>query len=116
MTTIVTLRRRWLGPSSKHALAATPSRLGLLPRPSTAHLPSRPWLEERQAMLLGYQTGGQTSTGALPSDPRKRWRCFFVDEVDHVAADPAADWATADNYNPGRPFNAIDHVAVAISP
>jgi hypothetical protein len=25
-------------------------------------------------MVLGYQTGGQTTTGALPADPRKRWR------------------------------------------
>jgi hypothetical protein len=67
-------------------------------------------------MVLGYQTGGQTSTGALPSDPRQRWRLFFVDELDQVAAAPAVDWGTADNYNPARPFNSIDHVAVAISP
>jgi hypothetical protein len=68
-------------------------------------------------MLLGYQTGGQTSTGALPSDPRRRWRCMFVDEVDHVlAADPASPWQTADNYNSSHPFPAIDAVTVAISP
>jgi hypothetical protein len=30
-----------------------------------------------KAMLLGYQTGGQTSTGVLHADPTKRWRCFF---------------------------------------
>jgi hypothetical protein len=67
-------------------------------------------------MLLGYQTGGQTSTGALPADPRLRWRCFFVDEVDQVVtADPTSPWQTADNYNHARPFNAIDHVTVAIS-
>ena len=68
-------------------------------------------------MVLGYQIGGQTSTGALPADPRKRWRCLFVDEIDHVAdADPATAWQTADNYNPSRPFNAIDHLSVAIGP
>ena len=73
------------------------------------------WKDGR-AMLLGYQTGGQTSTGALPADPRQRWRCFFVDEVENVvAADTAAPWETADNYNASRPFNAIDYVSVAVS-
>ncbi len=67
-------------------------------------------------MLLGYQTGGQTSTGKLPSDPRRRWRCLFIDEVEHVtAAEPLSAWQTADNYNYSHPFNAIDVVTVAIS-
>ena len=65
-------------------------------------------------MLLGYQIGGQTSTGALPPDPRKRWRCLFVDEIDHVDAEPTTPWQTADNYNHARPFNAIDHLSIAI--
>ena len=66
-------------------------------------------------MLLGYQTGGETSTGALPADPRQRWRCFFVDEVENVvAADKAAPWGTAANYNASRPFNAIDYDSVAV--
>jgi hypothetical protein len=38
-------------------------------------------------MVLGYQIGGQTSTGVLPADPHKRWRCMYVDEIDHAAAD-----------------------------
>lgn len=68
-------------------------------------------------MLLAYQTGGETSMGSLPSDPRRRWRCLFVDEVDQVvAAEPESAWGTADNYNPSRPFNAIDEVTIAISP
>jgi hypothetical protein len=72
------------------------------------------WKDHRP-MLLGYQTGGETSTGALPADPRRRWRCFFVDEVENVvAADKAAPWGTAANYNASRPFNAIDHVSVAV--
>jgi hypothetical protein len=66
-------------------------------------------------MVLGYQSGGQTSTGTLPADPRKRWRCLFVDEIDHVAAaEPASAWQSADNYNSAHPFNAIDEVSVAI--
>lgn len=74
------------------------------------------WNNDRP-MLLAYQTGGQTSTGALPSDPRRRWRCLFVDEVEHVtAADPTSAWQTADNYNCSKPFHAIDTVTVAISP
>jgi hypothetical protein len=68
-------------------------------------------------MVLGYQTGGQTTTGALPADPRKRWRCLFVDEIDQVAAaDPASPWGTADNYNYSHPFhNAMDKVTIAIT-
>jgi hypothetical protein len=67
-------------------------------------------------MLLGYQTGGQTSSGALPADPRHRWRCFFIAEINQVAtADPASPWETADNYNHSHPFNSIDHLTVAIS-
>lgn len=67
-------------------------------------------------IVLGYQTGGQTSTGALPADPRHRWRCLFIDDIDHIeAADPAEPWGTADNYNPARPFPAIDDVTIAIT-
>ncbi len=73
------------------------------------------WKNHRP-MLLAYQTGGQTSSGTLPADPRRRWRCLFVDEVEHVAAaDPANTWQTADNYNHSRPFNAIDQVTIAIT-
>lgn len=72
------------------------------------------WKDGR-ALLLGYQTGGETSTGALGTDPRKRWRCFLVDEVEAVAlADQTAPWGTADNYDPSHPFNAIDDVTVAV--
>jgi hypothetical protein len=66
-------------------------------------------------MLLGYQTGGQTSTGALPADPRQRWRCLFVDEVDQVLVDMSSPWGTADNYNPAHPFPVIDEVTIAIT-
>jgi len=58
-------------------------------------------------MLLGYQTGGETSTGALPADPRQRWRCFFVDEVENVGGSrQSGPMGTAANYNASRPFNA----------
>ena len=68
-----------------------------------------------RAMLLGYQTGGQTSTGALPADPRQRWRCFYVDELDQVVpAEAGPPWGTAANYNPSRPFPSVDEVSVAI--
>jgi hypothetical protein len=73
------------------------------------------WKNNRP-MLLAYQSGGETSTGALPADPRTRWRCLFVDEVDHViAADPASPWRSADNYNGAHPFHAIDEVTIAIT-
>lgn len=70
-----------------------------------------------KAMLLAYQIGGQTSTGSLPADPRQRWRNLFVHEIDHVdAADPSSTWETADNYDPAHPFNAIDHLSIAVIP
>jgi hypothetical protein len=68
-------------------------------------------------MLLGYQTGGHTTTGTLPADPRKGWRCLYIDEIDHLDdADPASRWGTADNYNPTHPFPAIDHLTIAVTP
>jgi len=70
------------------------------------------WKNHR-AMVLGYQIGGQTSTGTLDPDPRKRWRCLYLDEIDHLT-DHAAGWQTAANYNPARPFQAIDEVTLAI--
>jgi hypothetical protein len=73
------------------------------------------WKDNRP-MLLAYQSGGQTSTGALPADPRKRWRCLLIDDIDNVVvADTASSWGTADNYNASHPFPAIDEVTVAIT-
>jgi hypothetical protein len=70
-----------------------------------------------RAMLLAYQTGGHTTSGMLPADPRRRWRCMHIDEIDHlIPADPASTWGTADNYNPSQPFPAIDETAIAITP
>jgi hypothetical protein len=66
-------------------------------------------------MLLGYQTGGHTTTGVLPADPRKRWRCLYIDEIEQVLpAEAASGWATADNYNPAHPFPTIDTLTIAI--
>jgi hypothetical protein len=65
-------------------------------------------------MLLGYQTGGETTGGALPADPRQRWRVFFVDEADEVATDMSATWVTAENYNPAHPFPAVDEVVLSV--
>ena len=72
------------------------------------------WKNNRP-MLLAYQNGGQTSTGVLNADPRKQWRCMFVDDIDDVVAAEPAIWATADNYNASHPFNAIDEVTIAIT-
>jgi len=65
-------------------------------------------------VVLGYQIGGETSNGALPAEPRQRWRVFFVDEANDVVADMAALWGTAENYNPTHPFPAADEVVVAV--
>ena len=64
-------------------------------------------------MLLAYQT----DTAAPPTDPRRQWRCMYIDEIENIGpADPGSAWATADNYNPTHPFPAIDHVTIAIHP
>ncbi len=71
--------------------------------------------KDNKAMLLAYQTGGHTTSGTLPADPRRRWRNLFVDDIDHAClADPATTWQTAENYNAAHPFNSIDHLAIAI--
>jgi hypothetical protein len=68
-------------------------------------------------LVLGYQSGGETSTGALAGDPRQRWRCMFVDDIERVApAEPASRWQSADNYNCSHPFPAADDVAIAVTP
>jgi hypothetical protein len=69
-------------------------------------------------MMLGYQTGGQTTTGSLDPDPSRRWRCLYIDEIDDVTpAHPTSQWVTADNYSPTQPFPAgvIDELAIAIT-
>ncbi len=71
------------------------------------------WKNDR-AMLLAYQS--ETDTTARP-DPHHGWRNFFVDDIDHSElADPASTWQTADNYNASHPFNAIDQLAIAVTP
>jgi hypothetical protein len=75
------------------------------------------WKQGRP-MVLGYQTGGQTTTGSLHPDPSRRWRCLYIDEINNTTpADPASPWATPDNYNPTQPFPAgvIDQLAIAIT-
>lgn len=68
-----------------------------------------------RAMVLGYQTGGQTSTGTLNPDPNKRWRLLYVDEIDEVAAaDPASSWGSANNYNASRPFPVAVEMCSAV--
>lgn len=69
-----------------------------------------------RALLLAYQTGGHTSTGHLDPDPRRRWRCLHLHQIDQLHAAPNdTAWATAPNYNPTRPFPlAIDQLAIAV--
>ena len=69
-----------------------------------------------KAMLLGYQTGGHTTTGTLPAAANNRWRNFYIDDIDAVTAEHATTWQTAPNYNPAHPFNAIDELTVAVTP
>jgi hypothetical protein len=111
-------------PDANHPLAWAPLQAALLGR-QAVHVsyhgrqrliyPHALGWKNHRAMVLGYQIGGQTTTGTLDPDPRKRWRCLFVDEIEFVATDQCATWQTADNYNPERPFHAIDEVAVALS-
>ena len=64
-------------------------------------------------ILLAYQSGGETSTGDLAADPAKRWRWFYIDEIETVA-DYDGAWQSAANYDPTRPFPAADALAVAV--
>ena len=82
---------RGLGPPRP---TPTPTRPSLLPRPPAVVCPHALGWKNHRPMLLGYQVGGQTSTGAHP-DPRKRWRCMYIDEIDHIPA--------AETQLPGRP-------------
>jgi hypothetical protein len=66
-----------------------------------------------RTILLAYQIGGETSSGALHADPTKRWRCLFVDEIEAVADDDG-EWQSGANYDPARPFPAACAVAVAL--
>jgi phosphoketolase len=68
-----------------------------------------------KAMLLGYQTGGHTTTATLPAAANNRWRNFFVDDIDAVTAQHATTWQTAPNYNAAHPFNAIDELTIAVT-
>jgi predicted DNA-binding transcriptional regulator YafY len=70
-----------------------------------------------KAMLLAYQTSSDTTPPAPTVDPTGQWRCFHLDQIEQIdTAEPTTKWATADTYNPARPFNTIDHVAIAITP
>ncbi len=73
------------------------------------------WKNDR-AMLLAYQSQAHAITAGRPT-PQPGWRNFFVDDIDHAElADPATPWETADNYNASHPFNAIDQLAIALTP
>jgi len=69
-----------------------------------------------RALLLAYQTGGQTSTGTLDPNPRKRWRCLLIDDIDQLnPAEPTATCGTADNYDASHPFPANTTHCLAIT-
>jgi hypothetical protein len=74
------------------------------------------WKDGRP-MLLGYQTTTTTThTTPAPHTHSPGWRCMYIDEIEDIATpDHTSTWATADNYNPTRPFPAIDHVTIAIT-
>ncbi len=115
MTTMTALPVAW-APLEAALRQRRPVRLGYHGKQRLVCPHALGWKNARP-MVLAYQAGGQTTTGTLPADPRRRWRCMFVDEVDYVVvADPAAAWGTADNYNPSHPFHVIDEIAIAIPP
>lgn len=114
MTTITTLPTAWATlTAALHARRPVAVSYHGLSRVVCPH--ALGWTNARP-MVITYQTGGQTSSGRLDPDPRRRWRVMYVDEIDQVLpADPVSIWATADNYNPSNPFPAIDELAIAIT-
>lgn len=68
-----------------------------------------------RAMLLAFASAGQTTAEADRTDPRRRWRNFFVDEiVDAAFAAPVSTWESAANYDASQPFNSIDRLSLAV--
>jgi hypothetical protein len=68
------------------------------------------WKNGRPRALV-YQSGGTTSQGGLPTDPRQRWRSLLIDEVEQATISIGA-WATADNYTSAS--NCIDDLYMAV--
>lgn len=66
-----------------------------------------------RAKVLAYQADGTTSNGALPPDPRQRWRSLYLDDL-HQLLISDQPWQTADNYTPHH--NGIDQLEIAIRP
>jgi hypothetical protein len=65
-------------------------------------------------VLGGYQTRGETISGALLPTLASAGKSFFLEEADDVVADQVAPWATAENYNRARPFSAADEILAAL--
>lgn len=62
--------------------------------------------------LLAYQTGGTTSHGPLPNDPRQRWRSLYVDEIETATILTDQPWETADNYSHNSNCFAVIELAI----
>jgi len=71
------------------------------------------WSGQR-AKVLAYQSGGQTSTGALPDDPARRWRSMFVEDLEDPVIGQGA-WGSADNWRGGRVPAGMDRVELWVS-
>jgi hypothetical protein len=67
-----------------------------------------------RAIVLGYHTGGQTSSATLDPNPHKWRRQLYVDEIDDITTADAG-WSTADNHNAQRPFPTIDELHTAVT-
>jgi hypothetical protein len=68
-------------------------------------------------VVLGYQHDTTERATRSPVDAQTRWRCMFIDEIEHVAPAEKTDaWQSADNYDPKQPFSAIESVIVAAEP
>lgn len=114
MTTTTALPMAW-GPLEAALRQRRPVRLSYHGKQRLVCPHALGWKNDRP-MVLAYQTGGETTSGTLAIDPRKRWRCLFVDEIDQVgAAGAGTAWGSADNYDPAHPFHVIDEIAVAIT-
>lgn len=64
-----------------------------------------------RAKALCYQADGPTSQGALPSDPRQRWRSLFIDEITDITITTEL-WTTPTNYS--LDANCVDCVELAV--
>ena len=67
--------------------------------------------KDGRPQALFYQFGGESNSG-LSSDPRRNWRCMFIDELSGIEVS-SGEFHTAPNHT--RPQTCVDSVDIEVS-